>query len=99
VDQFIDWIVEAVADWFGDLFLDRKGRGRTRRRIGSRWTAVPELRDLSIAEAREALTRAGLRMTVVQQAAGAEPASGRVLSQDPPPWRAVRRRHKVTVRI
>jgi hypothetical protein len=97
--DFLDWIFETVIEVLGDLFSDRTGEKRRRRHVGLRWTTVPELRDLSVIEAREALARAGLRMTVVHQTPDADPATARVLAQDPAPWRAARRRHRVTVRI
>jgi PASTA domain len=99
MDSVIDWIIETVFDVLGDLGFDWTGRGRRRRRIGPPWTTVPELRDLSMAEAKDALARAGLRMTVVCEAARADVTAGRVVSQDPPAWRAARRRHRVTVCI
>jgi hypothetical protein len=99
MEGFFDWIIDAVTELLAELFSDREGRSRRGRRIGRRWTTVPELQDLSVAQAREALARAGLRMTVVRQTADTDPATGRVLGQDPPPWQPAPRRHRVTVRI
>jgi PASTA domain len=99
VDGFLDWIIETIADVLGDLFSDRTGRKRRRHRFGPRWTTVPELRGLPVPAAREALALAGLRMTVERVAGDADDATSTVIGQDPPPWQAARRRHRVTVRI
>jgi PASTA domain len=99
MDSLLDWILENVVEVLADLFTDRTSRERRHRRIAPRWTTVPELRNLPVPEARDALARAGLRMTLVRVTASADSATGTVISQDPPPWRAARRRHRVTVRI
>jgi hypothetical protein len=99
MQSFLDWIFEYVVEALGGLFSDRTGRRRRRRVIVRRWTTVPEVRDLTVADASDALTRAGLRMTIVRQTTSADPATGRVLDQDPLPWQAARRRHKVRLRI
>jgi hypothetical protein len=99
MDNFLDWIFEYVVEAIAGLFTDRSGRERRRRVVARRWTTVPEVRNLPVAQARDALARAGLRTTVVRQTAGADEGTARVLEQDPPPWQAARRRHKVTVLI
>ena len=58
---------------------------------------VPDVRDMSVVEARSALARAALRFRVVEPAAAPPLAMRIVVSQEPPPGRQVRKRSVVTV--
>jgi len=89
-DTLLNWVGDpagSTVEWIADNVVRLSRRGTS--------TTVPDLNGMFVAQARSLLTRADLRMKVIES--GRRGGVGQiVVRQDPPAGRGVRPRTKVT---
>ena len=92
-DTLANWLGDpwgSATEWIADNLVRLSRRGTT--------TTVPDLNGMFLAEARSLLTRAGLRMKVIEPTRF-EGVGQIVMRQDPPAGTGVRPRTTVTVYV
>jgi beta-lactam-binding protein with PASTA domain len=92
-DTLLNWVgdpVGSTVEWIADNVTRLSRQGTS--------TTVPDLNGTFVAQARSLLTRADLRMKVVEPS-GRGGVGQIVVRQDPPAGRSVRPRTKVTVYV